>query len=34
VVVTHSPELAARYSRRVVRLLDGHVASDTAVALR
>jgi putative ABC transport system ATP-binding protein len=30
VVVTHSPELAARYSRRVVRLLDGRVASDTA----
>jgi putative ABC transport system ATP-binding protein len=34
VVVTHSPELAARYSRRVVRLLDGHVASDTPTALR
>jgi putative ABC transport system ATP-binding protein len=34
VVVTHSPELAARYSRRVVRLLDGYVASDTAAARR
>jgi putative ABC transport system ATP-binding protein len=32
VVVTHSPELAARYSRRVVRLLDGQVASDIAQA--
>jgi len=32
VMVTHSPELAARYSRRVVRLLDGHVASDIATA--
>jgi len=30
VMVTHSPELAARYSRRVVSLLDGHVASDIA----
>jgi putative ABC transport system ATP-binding protein len=34
VVVTHSPDLAARYSRRVVRLLDGHVASDIATARR
>ena len=32
VMVTHSPELAARYSRRVVQLLDGHVASDIAKA--
>jgi putative ABC transport system ATP-binding protein len=34
VMVTHSPELAARYSRRVVQLLDGHVASDIATARR
>jgi len=34
VMVTHSPELAARYSRRVVRLLDGHVASDTPTVAR
>jgi len=26
-MVTHSPELAARYPRRIVRLLDGQVAS-------
>ena len=30
VLVTHSPELAARYARRTVRLLDGRIASDTA----
>ena len=29
VLVTHSPDLAARYARRTVRLLDGRVASDT-----
>ena len=29
VLVTHSLDLAARYARRTVRLLDGHVASDT-----
>jgi putative ABC transport system ATP-binding protein len=32
VLVTHSPDLAARYARRTVRLLDGHVASDTGAA--
>ena len=31
IVVTHSPELAHRYARRVVRIADGQVASDTAV---
>jgi putative ABC transport system ATP-binding protein len=31
VVVTHSAELAARYSRRVIHIADGRVASDTAV---
>ncbi len=30
VLVTHSPELAARYARRVVRLVDGLVESDTS----
>jgi putative ABC transport system ATP-binding protein len=30
IVVTHSPELAARYSRRVIRFADGRIASDTA----
>jgi len=28
-LVTHSPELAARYAKRTVRLLDGRIASDT-----
>jgi hypothetical protein len=26
VIVTHSPELAARYARRTVRIVDGRVA--------
>src|SRR6266704_5902301 len=29
VLVTHSPDLAARYAKRTVRLVDGHLASDT-----
>ena len=29
VVVTHSPELAARYAKRVIRLVDGQVSTDT-----
>ena len=32
VVVTHSPDLARRYARRVIHIADGRVASDTAVA--
>jgi len=32
VVVTHSPELAQRYARRIVRIADGKVAADTKVA--
>ncbi|HYB87804.1 MAG TPA: ABC transporter ATP-binding protein [Streptosporangiaceae bacterium] len=28
ILVTHSPELAARYARRVVHFLDGRIASD------
>jgi putative ABC transport system ATP-binding protein len=30
VLVTHNPDLAAQYARRIVRLLDGRVAADTA----
>ena len=30
VLVTHSPDLAARYATRAVRLLDGRIDSDTA----
>jgi putative ABC transport system ATP-binding protein len=29
VVVTHNPDLAARYARRVIRLVDGAIADDT-----
>jgi putative ABC transport system permease protein len=29
VMVTHNPDLAARYSNRIVRLSDGHVVSDS-----
>ena len=32
VLVTHSPDLAAKYAKRTVWLLDGHIASDTAAA--
>jgi putative ABC transport system ATP-binding protein len=32
IVVTHSPDLARRYARRVVRIADGHVASDAPAA--
>ncbi len=32
VLVTHSPDLAARYAGRTVRLLDGRVADDTGNA--
>jgi putative ABC transport system ATP-binding protein len=30
VVVTHNPDLAARYARRTVRIVDGQVTSDAA----
>lgn len=30
IMVTHNPELAERYSTRIIRLLDGEVQSDTA----
>jgi putative ABC transport system ATP-binding protein len=32
VLVTHSPGLAARYAKRTVQLVDGHIASDTTAA--
>jgi putative ABC transport system ATP-binding protein len=28
ILVTHNPDLAARYARRVIRLVDGQIASD------
>jgi putative ABC transport system ATP-binding protein len=31
VLVTHDPGLAARYTRRVVQLMDGRIASDTGI---
>jgi putative ABC transport system ATP-binding protein len=31
ILVTHNPDLAARYAHRVVSLADGRIASDTAV---
>ena len=34
VLVTHSPELARRYARRVVHIADGRVASDTVTGAR
>ncbi len=30
VMVTHNPELAERYSTRIIRMLDGEITSDTA----
>jgi putative ABC transport system ATP-binding protein len=30
ILVTHNPELAARYAHRVIQLVDGRVASDSA----
>jgi putative ABC transport system ATP-binding protein len=30
VLVTHSPDLAARYAKRTVRLVDGRITADTA----
>ena len=32
ILVTHSPELAHRYARRVVHIADGRIASDTPMA--
>ncbi|MBV9446551.1 MAG: ABC transporter ATP-binding protein [Streptosporangiaceae bacterium] len=33
ILVTHNADLAARYSRRVISIADGRIASDTAVRL-
>jgi putative ABC transport system ATP-binding protein len=32
IMVTHNPDLAARYCRRLVAIEDGHIASDSAVS--
>ncbi len=34
ILVTHNPDLAARYARRVVEIVDGQVASDAASEAR
>jgi putative ABC transport system ATP-binding protein len=34
VLVTHNPDLAARYASRTVRLVDGRIASDAATGAR
>ena len=34
ILVTHSPELAHRYARRVIYIADGRISSDTAVGTR
>jgi putative ABC transport system ATP-binding protein len=33
ILVTHNPDLAVRYARRVVELADGRIASDSVVSL-
>jgi putative ABC transport system ATP-binding protein len=34
ILVTHNPDLAARYARRVIEIVDGRVASDAAAGAR
>ncbi len=34
IVVTHNPDLAARYARRVIEIVDGRVASDAPTGAR
>jgi putative ABC transport system ATP-binding protein len=34
IVVTHNPDLAARYARRVISLVDGRIASDHTAGAR
>lgn len=34
VLVTHNPELAARFASRTVELVDGRIATDTAAGVR
>jgi len=31
ILVTHNPDLAARYARRVIEIVDGRIASDACV---
>jgi ABC-type lipoprotein export system ATPase subunit len=32
IMVTHNPELAARYAGRTIRITDGRIAEDTGAA--
>jgi len=32
ILVTHNPDLAARYARRVIEIVDGQIVSDTCLA--
>jgi putative ABC transport system ATP-binding protein len=34
ILVTHNPDLAARYARRVIEIVDGRMASDAATGAR
>jgi putative ABC transport system ATP-binding protein len=34
ILVTHNPDLATRYARRVIEIVDGRVASDAATGAR
>ena len=34
ILVTHNPELAARYARRIIEIVDGRVASDAVAGAR
>jgi putative ABC transport system ATP-binding protein len=34
ILVTHNPDLAARYARRVIQLVDGTVAGDAVTGAR
>ena len=34
ILVTHNPDLAARYARRVIEIVDGRVANDAAAGAR
>ena len=33
-LVTHNPDLAARYASRIVQLVDGRIASDAMIGAR
>jgi len=34
ILVTHNPDLAARYARRVIEIVDGRIASDAMTGAR